>query len=194
MLESQRDFGDFEIFPFPDEFFQNAPSALLSQFVRKVSKSAEAALNKLSKYFDSETGIHPAIRFLQDVRFFNPVTSLEFEEKPDLTIPGFNDIPAGELLLYREKARKFTFGKINDSSTKVKQLEEKIMCLRDFWLANEEVLPTLSALVLCYGFLFSTSADVERTFSKYNSLLADDRKSLSDESLKKILFLFYNLN
>ena len=68
------------------------------------------------------------------------------------------------------------------------------MCLRDFWLANEEVLPTLSALVLCYGFLFSTSADVERTFSKYNSLLADDRKSLSDESLKKILFLFYNLN
>ena len=182
------------IFPFPDEFFQNAPSALLSQFVRKVSKSAEAALNKLSKYFDSETGIHPAIRFLQDVRFFNPVTSLEFEEKPDLTIPGFNDIPAGELLLYREKARKFSFGKINDSSTKVKQLEEKIMCLRDFWLANEEVLPTLSALVLCYGFLFSTSADVERTFSKYNSLLADDRKSLSDESLKKILFLFYNLN
>ena len=154
MLESQRDFGDFEIFPFPDEFFQNAPSALLSQFVRKVSKSAEAALNKLSKYFDSETGIHPAIRFLQDVRFFNPVTSLEFEEKPDLTIPGFNDIPAGELLLYREKARKFTFGKINDSSTKVKQLEEKIMCLRDFWLANEEVLPTLSALVLCYGSCF----------------------------------------
>ena len=36
------------------------------------------------------------------------------------------------------------------------------------------------------------SCDVERSFSKYNSLLCDNRTSLQDETIKKLLFLSCN--
>jgi hypothetical protein len=45
-----------------------------------------------------------------------------------------------------------------------------------------------------YIFAVTTSADAERSFSKYNQLLTPQRTRLAAETLRMLEFLYWNLN
>jgi hypothetical protein len=69
-------------------------------------------------------------------------------------------------------------------------LEE--MTLDEYWLSLADRLPLLSQIALDYIWLPVSSYSVERSFSKYNSILDDNRQNLSEDSLRSLNMLYYN--
>ena len=63
-----------------------------------------------------------------------------------------------------------------------------------FWLANKERLPVMSQIALTYINAVTTSADGERANSMYNFILTDQRRSMTEKTIKRNVFLKYNLN
>lgn len=61
-----------------------------------------------------------------------------------------------------------------------------------FWRALEERLPRLAALAKVYIALPISSVDVERSFSKYGSVLSPLRQSLTQENLRAYSAVFFN--
>ena len=61
-----------------------------------------------------------------------------------------------------------------------------------FWKSYATSIPTLSALATKFMFATVNSADAELSFSMYNLILNDRRRSLNAESLRGLLFLYYN--
>ena len=53
-------------------------------------------------------------------------------------------------------------------------------------------LPTMASIALRYLNAISNSADAERSFSLYNMIVTNRRKSLSQKSIKALVFLYYN--
>ena len=66
--------------------------------------------------------------------------------------------------------------------------------LKDFWTANNDVLPTLSKIAGKHAFLYSISAEVEKSFSAYKRILSEDRSRLKYTTLEMLNFLYSNLN
>ncbi|CAB4432412.1 unnamed protein product [Rhizophagus irregularis] len=64
--------------------------------------------------------------------------------------------------------------------------------LDQYWLNKATQLPILSNIALDYIWLPISSCTVERSFSMYNSLLDNDRQSLSKDSLKGLSMLYFN--
>ena len=52
-------------------------------------------------------------------------------------------------------------------------------------------MPNLAKLAFKFAFLISSSASVERSFSKLDKVQKGDRKSLNSETLKFLLFLYF---
>ena len=69
-------------------------------------------------------------------------------------------------------------------------LEE--MTLDEYWLNLVDCLPLLSQIALDYIWLPVSSCSVERSFSKYNSILDDNRQNLSEDSLRSLNMLYFN--
>ena len=63
-----------------------------------------------------------------------------------------------------------------------------------FWKSTSDRLLGLSRLAQMYIFSVTTSADAERSFSKYNQLLTPQRTWLAAETLRMLEFLYWNLN
>jgi hypothetical protein len=63
-----------------------------------------------------------------------------------------------------------------------------------FWKSVEDRLPGLVELAKMYLFSVATSSDAERSFSQYNQILSPQRLSLSEEKLRMLEFLYWNLN
>ena len=97
----------------------------------------------------------------------------------------FHKVPIGELTLYRMKSREF--------STVATDIVGQLQAVLDFWVANSDVLPKLSKLAFKYAFLMVTSASAERSFSYYNKLLTTDRRSLKEDTISKLLMLYFNV-
>ena len=66
--------------------------------------------------------------------------------------------------------------------------------LKDFWTANQDVLPTLSKIAGKHAFLYSISAEVEKSFSDYKRILSVDRSRIKYTTLEMLNFLYFNLN
>ncbi|GBC15736.1 hypothetical protein LOTGIDRAFT_157260 [Rhizophagus irregularis DAOM 181602=DAOM 197198] len=64
--------------------------------------------------------------------------------------------------------------------------------LDEYWLNIAESLPLLSQIALDYIWLPISSCSVERSFSKYNSILDDNWQNLSMESLSSLNILYFN--
>ena len=64
--------------------------------------------------------------------------------------------------------------------------------LDEYWLNAAEYLPLLSQITLDYIWLPISSCSIERSFSKYNSILDDNRQNLSEESLRSLNMLYFN--
>ena len=187
-LRSQIEFDDFTVLDhISSDFMETISPQLCSVFVTKVALAAEKTSAKLMKYFNKEHGVYPSLQFLHDVQFFNPHRALEFLEEPQLIIPGFENVPATELHLYREKCRQF-------DNTTIEDLKLRILRVLDFWRANLETLPVLATLAMDYRFLFATSADAERSFSYLRKLVSKERKGFKEETIVKLLFLYFNLS
>ena len=66
--------------------------------------------------------------------------------------------------------------------------------VKDFWAINKNSLPKLFSLSKVFLHFPVSTACVERSFSKYNIMLADDRHRLKPETIKSLLYLYYNKN
>jgi len=63
-----------------------------------------------------------------------------------------------------------------------------------FWKSVGERLPVLTAIAMTYINAVCNSADAERSNSLYNLVLDSQRRSLSEDSLRASVFLYYNNN
>ena len=155
--------------------------------------AAERAEDKFLNYVGPD-GIHPSLKLFEAAQIFNPRKFLGITSPNFSAIPKLQNVPTGELELYRTKARDFTLQLAeNNDKELLNIIKSTIVIIRDFWISNKESLPNLYSLALKYGFLASTSSDVERLFSHYNKILSDDRRNLSPDVLEKLLFLCFNL-
>ena len=137
--------------------------------------------SKLEKYVS--LGGQPGIRFLQHVQFFNPSKLLLLPEISALDgVPGLLDVPDEQLRLYRS-----TLGPQALSAAVSTAID-----LNMFWLSVQDRVPDLSNVAFKYMYATVHSADVERSFSLYNMILSDRRRRLSESSLRKFAFLYYN--
>ncbi|GFO02965.1 hat family dimerization domain [Plakobranchus ocellatus] len=97
-------------------------------------------------------------------------------------IPGLEDIPEVELANYRQ----------NLGPAAVKNSPTGAFDRELFWKSCAGSRPGLSQLADRYMFATVHSADAERSFSMYNLILSDRRRSLSTETLRGLTFLYYN--
>ena len=73
----------------------------------------------------------------------------------------------------------------------VSNLNKISLCVL-FWNSKTDELPQLSKLAQKYIYALVNSADAERSFSLYNLVFSDRRRSLSEDNLKALVFMFYN--
>ena len=187
-------FNDFSIFDkIPPELFEAAPSHILSGLLKNVSHVADCTKSKFENLFNQQKGCHPGLQFLLDITFFNPSKAIGFVEPKTLNIPGIQSVPDGEFAVYMDKGAKFSFLE-DDYPSKMEETAAKLLMVRGFWVSNQEILPNLAELALTYGFAFFTTSEMERSFSRCTRLLSPERKSMTPETICKLLFLYFNLN
>lgn len=141
--------------------------------------ACEAAMTnaaaKLQSYVEEDK--QPARDLFKAVRVFDPrqlpvlsKTLTDFQAIPNITTA------AGEWQIYMDVAAN-------------QELPDDVT---SFWRATEDRLPKLAALAKAYIALPVSSVDVERSFSKYGSVLSPLRQSLSTDSLRAYCSVFYN--
>lgn len=170
-----------------EQFFHCAPDMSTDDKLRITEQFQEAfqlATDKVQKYLD---GSQPAIQFLKACRIFNPKnTVLLSTRKIDYSaVPGFDRVTDEEFLKY---VNVLSVEAVRNSSD-VKPLD-----ILNFWKSIGDRAPQLAKLAQMYLFSVTTSADAERSFSKYNQLLTPQRTSLSESTLRMLEFLYWNLN
>ena len=147
------------------------------------SNCQDATQNAVDKLADYVTGDkQPAIKLFQSVRVFDPrqlpLLSKTFHDHSQV-VPGLM-AAAEEWQTYLDVAERET-------------IDENIS-LSAFWIAVWDRLPRLSALIKAYISLPVSSADVERSFSKHESMLSPLRCALSQQSLRAYCVVFYKNN
>ena len=60
------------------------------------------------------------------------------------------------------------------AAPKIKSEKQQLVDIKIFWICNRDVLQTSCKLVIDYAFLCFTSAEVERSFSRFNTLSSSD--------------------
>lgn len=170
-----------------EEFFALAVGIDNDSRVSITSEFLEAfqlAADKVQKYIE---GSQPGIHFVKACRILKPQnTVLLSKKKQDYSaIPGMTDIPDDEFLKYIDVIAPEV---IRNSS------QDNPVDVATFWKSVAERLPCLSQIAQMYIYSLTTSADVERSFSKYNQLLTPQRTRLSEGTLRMLEFLYWNLN
>jgi len=82
---------------------------------------------------------------------------------------------------------------MNDYKLICSELNEEVD-IKAFWSINKTKLPQLYNLGKVFLHFPISTAAVERSFSKYNMMLSDERHRLKPESIKRLIFLYYNKN
>ena len=137
----------------------------------------DAASAKLDKYIE---GGQPGVNFLKACKIFDPakVCILPEEQNTYHSIPGCNMIPELEFDMYTKKAFRRCI-----SISKVAYLPTDT-----WWKTHREIR------VLGCSAVLTNSADAERSFSLYNLLVDARRRQLTENNIKALMFLYYNLN
>jgi len=157
-------------------------TVIMQEFQEAFRLSAE----KVQKYID---GGQPGIQFVKACRILKPQnTVLLSRNKEDYNaIPGMSDIEVAEFVKYVDVIGPEA---VRSSSSTSMTLTDIVT----FWKSTSDRLPGLSRLAQVYIFAVTTSADAERSFSKYNQLLTPQRTRLAAETLRMLEFLYWNLN
>jgi len=157
-------------------------TVIMQEFQAAFRLSAE----KVEKYID---GGQPGIKFVKACRILKPQnTVLLSRNKEDYhAIPGMSDIEVAEFVKYVDV---IGLEAVRSSPVATVTLTD----ITTFWKSTSDRLPGLSRLAQMYIFSVTTSADAERSFSKYNQLLTPQRTRLAAETLRMLEFLYWNLN
>ncbi len=149
--------------------------------IKLVTEAYCLAMDKLTKYMEHG---QPAIDFLKQCRIFNPRRlALISTVKADYTaIPGMQDVPDQEFRAYVE---------IHGPAA-VAASVSGLVDLDLFWIGIQDILPNLSRIAIIYKDVVTSTADAERSNSLYKLVLNARRRSLSEKSLRALLFLYYN--
>ena len=138
----------------------------------------DSCKSKLEKYL-FQNGM-PSIQLFKSLRILDPIyfklNSVNFDEFT-------KDFP--EL--------KFCVDELNDYRLICSDLKDSIDS-KEFWSINKNNLPKLYNLEKVFLHFPVSTSSVERSFSKYNNMLSSDRLRLKPESIKSLLFLYYNKN
>lgn len=169
------------------EFFDVAPNitnetkaAIMSEF----QAAFTLATGKVDKYIaEGQPGIH----FVKACRIFKPQNTVLLSrcKQEYSSIPGLSSISDDEFAKYTNVIGPEAI----QNSSNANPLD-----VLTFWKSVADRLPGLSILAKMYLFSVATSSDAERSFSKYNQILSPQRLSLSEESLRMLEFLYWNLN
>lgn len=97
------------------------------------------------------------------------------------SIPGFSDVPKDELDAY--------FTRLGPAA--VHAAACGVVDLDIFWDGLKERLPILSGLAMRYKSVIVNSADAERSNSIYKLVLSSRRRSVTNDNLKALVFLYH---
>ena len=99
------------------------------------------------------------------------------------SIPGFDEVPKEEWELYVN----------NHGPLAVRQSKDGNIDLMLFWKAKVSTLPALYKLASRYSTTIIEWYKVERSFSAYNEILDEKRRSLDESTIRAFHFLNWNL-
>lgn len=155
--------------------------AIKMQILNRVEQAYISAEDKLSKYMSDG---QPAINFLKEVRVFDPRHTAFMSDSVSSyeSIPGFSDVPKDELDAY--------FIRLGPAA--VHAASCGVVDLDVFWDGLQERLPILSRLAIRYKSVIVNSADAERSNSIYKLVLSSRRRSITNDNLKALVFLYHN--
>ncbi|XP_067245545.1 uncharacterized protein [Chanodichthys erythropterus] len=155
--------------------------AIKMQILNRVEQAYINAEDKLSKYISDG---QPAISFLKEVRVFDPrhIAFMSDSVSSYESIPGFSDVPKNELDAY--------FTRLGPAA--VHAAACGVVDLDIFWDGLKERLPILSGLAIRYKSVIVNSADAERSNSIYKLVLSSRRRSVTNDNLKALVFLYHN--
>lgn len=144
------------------------------------SEAFKLALKKFEKHIDS----HSALPLFNAIQCFNPQFIQSSQNRHILTnynlIPEFQN-PSNSIItewaIYCDLVEIFEEGDLN---------------LNQYWQEKKRIFPNLSSIALVYIWLPISGVDVERSFSNYKRILDDRRRSLSENSIEMLNFLYYN--
>ena len=141
------------------------------------------ASEKLAKYM-MPAG-QPAIHFLMECRIFNParVVVLSHNVKDFSHIPHFDMVPEDEFQKYVTNLAPAAVAPGFDGNYDA---------IQQFWNSMGDRLPNMASIALRYLNAISNSADAERSFSLYNMIVTNRRRSMSQKSIKALVLLYYN--
>lgn len=161
---------------------ENVPYSKKQELLSVIQVAYSEAESKLTKYIN---GGQPAIKFFNQIRVFNPsrLDLMPNDKDHYSAIPGFNSVPCEELDLYFKILGPQVVG-ANPCIT--------FSNIRNFWNGLQDRVPVLASLAMKYILCPTNSADVERCNSIYKLIHSGRRRSLSEESLKCLVFLKYN--
>ncbi|MGH0156835.1 UNVERIFIED_CONTAM: hypothetical protein FKN15_047733 [Acipenser sinensis] len=100
------------------------------------------------------------------------------------SIPGFSAIPEEEFALYTGKVAL-------DAIQHAEQSGGTDIAM--FWSATSDQLLNIKTLAFIYIHSVINTIDAERSNSLYNLVLSDRKHSLSEDKLKELVFLYFNL-
>ena len=134
----------------------------------------------MAKYLTTDG--QPAAEYLKEVRVFDPAAVPRMSRDPSnyVNIPGFSEVPADEVRQYFEKFAPEVLVAAGSPESNA------------FCKSVSPDLPQLSALAMRYKDTVTISADAERSFSLYNLVFSPRRRSLSNQSLVALVFLYHN--
>lgn len=143
-------------------------------------KLFEASQKKLD-YYLFKNGM-PSMGLFRSCRFLDPRQISYFEKDPKelmIDIPELK-VALDEWPLYLDIIKQTKF--------------EVTFDIYGFWLMNKKKLKQLYEIAEWLLVFPNNSADCERSISMYNKILTDDRNRLSEESLVKLNFVYFNRN
>ena len=144
----------------------------------KYSYVIKACKDKLEKYLFN--GGMPSMNLFKSIRILDPLYFKLNDVNFDEFTNDFHDLRscADEISKY-----KLICDNLRDS-----------IDIIEFWRINKSNLPKLYELAKVYLHFPISTSSVERSFSKYNNILQSNRMSLKPETLRYLIFLYYNKN
>lgn len=152
-----------------------------TQILNTVEEAYNNAEEKLNKYMSDG---QPAINFLQEVRVFDPrhIAFMNDSVSSYKHIPGFSAVSKDEIDAY--------FTHLGPAALRASACG--VVDLDVFWDGLQERLPVLSILAKRYKDVIISSADAERSNSIYKLVLTSRRRSITNNNLKALVFLYHN--
>ena len=122
---------------------------------------------------------------MKAVRILNPSRVVNLPKERDIYdkyIPEFINIPDSEYLAYTSKL-----------ATEAEAVNGCVpLDVQLFIKSNCEKLPIMAKTAETYMYCVTNSPEAERSFSLYKLIFSCRRRSLDEETIKKLVFLYFN--